>query len=212
MNFFQVFFKLILSCWVSHHLLHVELVFLGVRQSDECILLVTQLLLELSLELFVDLVSQKSFFSSIVLNEVRLKTTDQTNFLDLLLSLHTLFHFIFFWKVWRNLRSLILIILDEFDILLVFDFHQCRRTRFKSHFVLLLVLLISILLIFFLFFFFDLVVLFCFLWGLLLFFRFLLFVLFCDNCLVRVLEHFIFLVFEFLFDGLKFEQQSFQVS
>jgi hypothetical protein len=99
LHFFQVLVKLALSHGVAHHLFHVKFIFLAVGQSSKSVFFVTDFLLELALESFVDLITQESFLSAIIIDEIRLKTTNESNFSDLFLSFHALSEFIFFGEV-----------------------------------------------------------------------------------------------------------------
>ncbi len=99
LHFFQVLIELILPHGVSHHLFHVKLVFLAVGQSSESVFFVTDFLLELALESFVEFITKESFLGAIVVNEVGLKTTDESDFSDFLLSFDALSELVFFGEV-----------------------------------------------------------------------------------------------------------------
>ncbi len=99
LHFFQVLIKLTLSHGVAHHLFHVKLIFLAVGQSSKSVFFVTDFLLELALESFVDFISQESFLGSIVIDEIGLKTTNEPDFSDFLLPFHALSEFVFFGEV-----------------------------------------------------------------------------------------------------------------
>ena len=99
LDFFEVLFKLVLSHRVFDHLLHVELVLFGIRESSKGLLFIVDLFLELSLESFVDFVAEESLLSTVVIDKIGLETSDETDFSDLFLSLHALSDFVLFGEV-----------------------------------------------------------------------------------------------------------------
>jgi hypothetical protein len=159
--------------------------------------------LELALESFVDLIAQESFLSAIVIDKIGLKTTNESNFSDLFLSFHALSEFVFFGEVGWYFWGLILVVIEKPGIFFVLNFHKSGRPGLKGHFIFLL----------FVFFQLNLIILYV---AFLHFIMVLLSWLFLCNLLgdgdfIGVFEDFIFLVVKFLFDGLQFEQQSFEV-
>lgn len=142
MNFFEVFLKLTFPHGVFDHLFHVEFIFFVVGETGEGLLFVVDFLLEFSFEPFVDLIAEETLLSAVVIDEVGLESPDKAYFSDLFLSLHALSNLVFFGEIGRYFGGFILIIFNQFDIFLLLDFHQGRRTGFEGHFVLFFVVLL----------------------------------------------------------------------
>jgi hypothetical protein len=144
LHFFQVLIELILPHRVSHHLFHVKLVFLAVGQSSESVFFVTDFLLELALESFVEFMAKESFLGAIVVNKIGRKTTDKSDFSDFLLSFDALSELVFFGEVGRYFGGLILFIVEELGVFFLLDLHEGRRPGLESHFVFLLFVFLHI--------------------------------------------------------------------